>query len=103
MKNALVFLVTLSLSMPAFAAKWNQLTGDELRAMYDGTVMSGHYKGNKFTIHNCVGAERSIVKYQGGKKKTVYKPTLRAKKCAMKTTKVTVAIKFFSTQKKPAN
>jgi len=44
---------------PVFAAKWNQLSGDELRALHEGTAITGNWKGTKYTQHNC-GDGRSI-------------------------------------------
>lgn len=63
MKQILLILALMTLSFPSFAAKWNQLTGDELKAVYDGTVLVGFNKGTKYTIHNCKGGARSIIQY----------------------------------------
>lgn len=63
MKRILVTIVIIALSSPVFAAKWNQVTGDDLKALYNGTVMTGKNKGTKFTVHNCADGKRSFMKY----------------------------------------
>jgi len=62
MKRLLITFVILTLSSPVFAAKWNQVTGDDLKALYQDTVMTGYHKGNKLTVHNCADG-RSFMKY----------------------------------------
>ncbi len=62
MKRILVTIVIFALSSPVFAAKWNQLKGDELKDVYQNTVMTGHHKGTKYTVHNCADG-RSFMKF----------------------------------------
>lgn len=63
MKRFLMALVVLVLSAPVFAAKWNSVTGDDLKALYAGTVMTGRHEGTSFTFHNCADNLRSFMKF----------------------------------------
>ena len=64
MKSIIILsLIVLSVAPgSSYAAKWNQLTGDELKALYQDTVMTGYHKGTKYTIHNCTDG-RSFMKF----------------------------------------
>ena len=64
MKNIfkVIIMGTLLIVSVSYAAKWNQLTGEELKALYQDTVMTGHHKGTKYTIHNCTDG-RSFMKF----------------------------------------
>ncbi len=68
MKRILVTIVIFALSSPVFAAKWNQLKGDELMNLYQDSVMTGRHKGTKYTIHNCSDG-RSFMEYGSEKRK----------------------------------
>ena len=63
MKRILMSCVIFTLCTPAFAAKWNQVTGDDLKALYSNSVLMGEYKGTKYTIHNCADGLHSTMKF----------------------------------------
>ncbi len=63
MKRILVSFIILALSSPVIAAKWNQVTGEDLKTLYTDTVMTGRHKGTKFTVHNCADGKRSFMKF----------------------------------------
>lgn len=56
-----VVIAALS-TTPTFAAKWNQLKGDELKAVHNGTVTTGYWKKQKYTTHYCTDG-RSFQKF----------------------------------------
>ena len=62
MKNILIAVVIFTLSSPAFSAKWNQLKGDDLKAIHTDTVITGNWKGTKYTNHYCADG-RSFQKF----------------------------------------
>lgn len=62
MKRILVTVVAITLTSPVFAAKWNPVTGDDLKSLLTGTVLTMNYKGSKFTLHNCADGTSSFMK-----------------------------------------
>lgn len=65
MKKLTIAALMVVLSTPAFAAKWNQLTGDALKAAHEDTVITGNWKGTKYTTHYCADG-RSFQKFGSG-------------------------------------
>ena len=67
-KNIILTITLLLLSAPGFAAKWKHLTGDELKTIYNNTVIKGSWKGTQYVNHECADG-RSIQSFGGGEQK----------------------------------
>lgn len=99
MKRILITIVIFTLSSSVFAAKWNQVTGDELIALYESSVMTGYAKSTKFTIHNCGG--RSFIKFGTNKKKERVQTYPNGEEMCNEDDKGNRCYKIFQNAKKP--